>query len=147
MVMERERRYLSMLLAFVAAVMLVAGGVRAAQSGPDLMRFLLSLNLAQVVSDMRDTIMLAAVALVTGTCAILIAPYPGVKLYRTVPNNQQVGDRDFNVRLSRDFPDAAQKYAPRRDNQHNQHTPRGPHTPTPTAAATNDREKAPQGVR
>lgn len=144
MVMERERRYLSMLLAFVAAVMLVAGSVRAAQSGPDMMRFLLSLNLAQVVSDMRDTIMLAAVALVTGTCAILIAPYPGARVYRTIPNNQQVGNRDFNVRLSRDFPDAAQTYAPRRDNQH---TPRGPHTPTPTAAATNDREKTPQGVR
>ena len=144
MVMERERRYLSLLLAFVAAVTLVSGSVRAAQSGPDIVRYLLSLNLAHAVSDMSGAIMLVVVALVSGTCAILIAPYPGVKVYRIVQTSHQMGHRNDKVRLRRAFPDAAQTHAPRRDDQH---APRKSHAPTPAAATANGREKAPQGVR
>jgi hypothetical protein len=142
--MERERRYISLLLAFVAAVTLLSGSVRGAQSGADIVRYLLSLNLAHVVADMSDTIMLAAVAMVSGTCAILIAPYHGARVYRPVHSNRAGGNRNSSIWPGGAFPDGAQTHAPRRDDRH---TLRRSHAPTSAAAKTSDREKTPQGVR
>lgn len=144
--MERERRYISLLLAFIAAVTLVSGSVRGAQSGADIVRYLLSLNLAHVVSDMSDTIMLVAVALVSGTCAILIAPYHGARVYRPIHNKRVVGNRNGNARPRPGgaFADGAQTYAPGLDDRL---APRRSHAPRSAVAKTSDREKTPQGVR
>jgi len=142
--MERERRYISLLLAFVAAVTLVSGSARGAQSGADIVRYLLSLNLAHVVSDMSDTIMLAAVALVSGTCAILIAPYHGARVYRPLHSDRAAGNRNSSVWPGGAVPDGAQTYAPSRDDRL---APRKSHAPTSAAAKTSDHEKTPQGVR
>jgi hypothetical protein len=91
--MDGQRRFLSWSLALLTAVSLMFAGIRAAQSGLDALKQLTLFNLTLFATDMRDTAVLAGIALLAGTCAILIAPWRATIAYRITSNSQRKGVR------------------------------------------------------
>jgi hypothetical protein len=89
--MDRQRRYLAWLLALIAATALLCAGIRGAQVAPDALRQLVLFKLAPYVMDMRDTLVLAGIALLAGTCAILIAPQRTIMIYRIISDKHEKG--------------------------------------------------------
>jgi len=89
--MERQRRYLEWLFALVAATALMFAGIRGAQVGLDALRQLTLFKVAPFAADMRDTLLLAGIAILAGTCAILIAPQRVTLVYRIVSNRHEKG--------------------------------------------------------
>jgi len=89
--MERQRRYLAWLFAVVAATTLMFAGIRGAQVGLDALRQLTLFKVAPFATDMRDTLALAGIAILAGTCAILIAPRRMTMIYRIVSNKHEKG--------------------------------------------------------
>jgi hypothetical protein len=73
--MDKPRRYVYRLLMLVATVALIFAGIQAAYAAPDALRNLTVLNLGLFVADIRGTVLLAAIALVTGTIAFVAAPH------------------------------------------------------------------------
>lgn len=106
--MERQRRYLAWLFALVAATSLLFAGIRGAQVALDALRQLTLFKITPFATDMRDTLVLAGIALLAGTCAILIAPQHVTMIYRIVSDRHEKGIavRDvqpglFNIRFMR----------------------------------------------
>ena len=89
--MERQRRYLAWLFAVAAATALMFAGIRGAQGGLDALRQLTLFKLAPFATDMRDSLALAGIAILVGTCAILIAPWRVSIVYRIVSNKHEKG--------------------------------------------------------
>jgi len=89
--MERQRRYLEWLFALVAATALMFAGIRGAQVGLDALRQLTLFKVAPFAADMRDTLLLAGIAILAGTCAILIAPQRVTMVYRIVSDRHEKG--------------------------------------------------------
>jgi len=89
--MERQRRYLEWLFALVAATALMFAGIRGAQVGLDALRQLTLFKVAPFAADLRDTLLLAGIAILAGTCAILIAPQRVTLVYRIVSNRHEKG--------------------------------------------------------
>lgn len=89
--MERQRRYLAWLFAVVAATALMFAGIRGAQVGLDALRQLTLFKVAPFATDMRDTLVLAGIAILAGTCAILIAPRRVTMVYRIVSDKHEKG--------------------------------------------------------
>jgi hypothetical protein len=89
--MERQRRYLAWLFAVAAATALMFAGIRGAQVGLDALRQLTLFKVASFATDMRDTLVLAAIAILVGTCAILIAPQHMTMVYRIVSDKHEKG--------------------------------------------------------
>jgi len=89
--MERQRRYLEWLFALVAATALMFAGIRGAQVGLDALRQLTLFKVAPFAADLRDTLLLAGIAILAGTCAILIAPQRVTMVYRIVSNRHEKG--------------------------------------------------------
>jgi hypothetical protein len=89
--MERQRRYLEWLFALVAATALMFAGIRGAQVGLDALRQLTLFKVTPFAADMRDTLLLAGIAILAGTCAILIAPQRVTLVYRIVSNRHEKG--------------------------------------------------------
>ena len=87
--MERQRRYLEWLFALVAATALMFAGIRGAQVGLDALRQLTLFKVAPFAADLRDTLLLAGIAILAGTCAILIAPQRVTLVYRIVSNRHE----------------------------------------------------------
>jgi len=89
--MERQRRYLEWLFALVAATALMFAGIRGAQVGLDALRQLTLFKVAPFAADLRDTLLLAGIAILAGTCAILIAPQRVTMVYRIVSDRHEKG--------------------------------------------------------
>ena len=89
--MERQRRYLAWLFAVVAATTLMFAGICGAQVGLDALRQLTLFKVAPFATDMRDTLALAGIAILAGTCAILIAPWRVSMVYRIVSDKHEKG--------------------------------------------------------
>ena len=89
--MERQRRYLAWLCAVAAAAALIFAGIRGAQVGLDALRQLTLFKVAPFATDMRDTLALAGIAILAGTCAILIAPWRVSIAYRIVSDKHEKG--------------------------------------------------------
>lgn len=89
--MERQRRYLAWLCAVAAATALMFAGMRGAQDGLDALRQLTLFKVAPFATDMRDTLALAGIAILAGTCAILIAPRRVSIVYRIVSDKRKKG--------------------------------------------------------
>ena len=89
--MERQRRYLAWIFAVVAATALMFAGIRGAQVGLDALRELTLFKVAPFVMDMRDTLVLAGIAVLAGTCAILFAPRRVTMIYRIVSDKHEKG--------------------------------------------------------
>ena len=100
--MERQRRYLAWLFALVAVTTLMFAGIRGAQVALDALRQLTLFKLAPFATDVRDTLVLAGIAILTGTCAILIAPRRVTMVYRIVSDKHEKGIevRDMQPGLS-----------------------------------------------
>lgn len=100
--MERQRRYLAWLFALVAAIALMFAGIRGAQVGLDALRQLSLFKVTPFAADMRDTLVLAGIAILAGTCAILSAPQHVTMVYRIVSNKHKKGIevRDMQPGLS-----------------------------------------------
>lgn len=82
--MDLLRRYVSWSLALAAAIVLIAASARAAQAGTEVLNGLLSLDTSSDIPALREVLLLAAIALATGICAILIAPRSAAGRYKTV---------------------------------------------------------------
>ena len=93
--MERQRRYLAWLFAIAAATLLMFAGIRGAQGGLDALRQLSLFKVAPFATDIGDTLALAGIAILAGTCAILIAPRRVSIVYRIVSDKHEKG---FEVR-------------------------------------------------
>ncbi len=89
--MERQRRYLAWLCAVVAATALMFAGMRGAQVGLDALRQLTLFKVAPFATDIGDTLVLAGIAILAGTCAILIAPRRVSIVYRIVSDKHEKG--------------------------------------------------------
>jgi len=89
--MERQRRYLAWLFALVAATSLLFAGIRGAQVALDALRQLTLFKITPFATDMRDTLVLAGIALLAGTCAILIAPQRVTMVYRIISDRHEKG--------------------------------------------------------
>ncbi|HEU4782776.1 MAG TPA: hypothetical protein VFS83_05500 [Ktedonobacterales bacterium] len=89
--MERQRRYLAWLFAVAAATALMFAGIRGAQVGLDALRQLTLFKVAPFATDMGDTLVLAGIAVLAGTCAILIAPRRVTMVYRIVSDRHEKG--------------------------------------------------------
>lgn len=89
--MERQRRYLAWVFAVVAATALMFAGIRGAQVGLDALRQLTLFKVGPFATDMRDTLVLAVIAVLAGTCAILIAPRRVSIVYRIVSDKHEKG--------------------------------------------------------
>lgn len=89
--MERQRRYLAWLFALVAAISLLFAGIRGAQVALDALRQLMLFKVTPFATEMRDTLVLAGIALLAGTCAILIAPQRVTIVYRIVSDKHEKG--------------------------------------------------------
>lgn len=96
--MERQRRYLAWLFALVAATALLFAGIRGAQVALDAVRQLMLFKVTPFATDMRDTLILAGIALLAGTCAILIAPQRVTIVYRIVSDKHEKGTDVRDVR-------------------------------------------------
>ena len=90
--MEMLRRSISWSFALIAAISLTLAGIWGAQVALVALRRLMRLNLTLFVSDVRATIVLAGVALLAGTCAILVAPPRTIVLNKTIVRNQRQRD-------------------------------------------------------
>lgn len=135
------RRYLSRFLALVAAVALIDGSFHGAQTGTEFVGQFLVYNPGFVTSELRDTITLVAVALVTGTCAIVIAPHPERRVYTIDHDTRRMGARGYTIHASGPSPhsSASMRYAQghlRDDRQ----APRKSHAPGQTTSKTTHRE-------
>lgn len=155
--MVRLRRYLSRFLALVTALAVIYASVLAALAGTAVVSQLQDNNLALAISDLGNTIMLAAFALVVGTCAIFIAPHPGVRVYRLIRDKRRVGARGYTIRVINAYPHSAPMstyggyggYA-----RNDRHAPRESYPPARTTSQTTRtthrkkaREKVPQASR
>ncbi|HEY7341566.1 MAG TPA: hypothetical protein VH591_11840 [Ktedonobacterales bacterium] len=89
--MERQRRYLAWLFALVAATALMFAGIRGAQVALDALRQLTLFKVTPFATDIRDTLLLAGIAILAGTCAILIAPRRVTMVYRIVSDKHEKG--------------------------------------------------------
>ena len=89
--MERQRRYLAWLFAVAAAIALMFAGIRGAQVGLDALRQLTLFKVAPFAVDIRDTLVLAGIAMLAGICAILIAPQRRTMVYRIVSDKREKG--------------------------------------------------------
>jgi hypothetical protein len=89
--MERQRRYLAWLFAVVAATALMFAGMRGAQVGLDALRQLTLFKVAPFATDIGDTLLLAGIAILAGTCAILITPRRVSIVYRIVSDKHEKG--------------------------------------------------------
>ncbi|HEY1389656.1 MAG TPA: hypothetical protein VGF38_14030 [Ktedonobacterales bacterium] len=89
--MERQRRYLAWLFAVVAATALMFAGMRGAEVGLDALRQLTLFKVAPFATDIGDTLVLAGIAILAGTCAILIAPRRVTMVYRIVSDKHEKG--------------------------------------------------------
>ena len=98
--MERQRRYLAWLCAVAAATALMFAGIRSAQVGLDALRQLTLFKVAPFATDMRDTLALAGIAILAGTCAILIAPWRVSIAYRIVSDKHEKGIKVRDVQPS-----------------------------------------------
>ncbi len=100
--MERQRRYLAWLFALVAAISLLFAGIRGAQVALDALRQLMLFKVTPFATEMRDTLVLAGIALLAGTCAILIAPRRVTIVYRIISDKHEKGIavRDVQPSLS-----------------------------------------------
>src|SRR5689334_12019539 len=77
-------------------------GIRGAQVGLDALRQLTLFKVAPFATDMRDTLALAGIAILVGTCAILVAPWRESIVFRIVSNKHEKGIkvRDMQPGLS-----------------------------------------------
>jgi hypothetical protein len=98
--MERQRRYLAWLCAVAAAIALMFAGIRGAQVGLDALRQHTLFKVAPFATDMGDTLVLAGIAVLAGTCAILIAPRRVSIAYRIVSNKHEKGIKVRDVQPS-----------------------------------------------
>lgn len=89
--MERQRRYLAWLFAVVAATALLFAGIRGAQVALDALRQLALFKITPFATDIGDTLLLAGIAILAGTCAILIAPQRVTMVYRIVSDKHEKG--------------------------------------------------------
>jgi hypothetical protein len=97
---QRQRNYLTWLFAVVAATALMFAGIRGAQVGLDALRQLTLFKVAPFVVDMRDTLVLASIAILAGTCAILIAPRRVSMIYQIVSDKHEKGVKVRDVQPS-----------------------------------------------
>lgn len=105
--MEMLRLYVSRSFALAAAIVLIAASVRAAQAGTEILNQMLSFDEPSAIAGLREVLLLAAIALATGMCAILIAPRAAVGKYKIaggkiVHDIRQVDTRDGTARSSND---------------------------------------------
>ena len=91
--MEMLRRSMSWSFALIAAISLMLAGIWGAQVALVALRRLMLLNLTFFVSDVRATLVLAGIAVLAGTCAILTAPPRAIVIKRTIVRNQRQRDR------------------------------------------------------
>ena len=90
--MEMLRRSMSWSFALIAAISLMLAGIWGAQVALVALRRLMLLNLTLFVADVRATLVLAGVAVLAGTCAILVAPPRAIVIKRTIVRNQRQRD-------------------------------------------------------
>jgi hypothetical protein len=90
--MEMLRRSMSWSFALIAAISLTLAGIWGAQVALVALRRLMLFNFTLFVADVRATIMLAAVAVLAGTCAILTAPPRAIVIKRTIVRHQRQRD-------------------------------------------------------
>jgi len=83
---DKTRRYVYRLLVLVAAIALIFAGTQAAGVAADALRNLTILNLGLFLADIGGTTLLAAVALVSGVAALVIAPHLGTGGVEFVPD-------------------------------------------------------------
>ncbi len=87
--MEMLRRSMSWSFALIAAISLMLAGIWGAQVAQVALKRLMLLNLTFFVADVRATLMLAGVAVLAGTCAILVAPPRAIVIKRTIVRNER----------------------------------------------------------
>ncbi len=85
---ETVRRYAYRVLLLVAAITLVLAGMQAASVAPDALRQLTVLSFGAFLADVQGTVLLAAIALVAGMSALVVAPHLATGAVEFLPDER-----------------------------------------------------------